>query len=173
MISLTKLKKRLSGVMREESAQAEAVFRLMIDSVIGLAILLVILSALSYFQGQVVVQSKADFISLVKNAVNSPTGIIMKSGELSFPDKFSVSTINLENWTNLSRYCFELKSRGSIFTNGDQTRTEFSQALKTVVYVSCESMFTCNPRIVPTRESECCEHCIVSFGLPINPVLPN
>jgi len=184
MISLSKLKKVLNkfptikkahakgfsspvNLLKEEKAQAEAVFRLMIDSVIGFAILLVIISALNYFQGQVIVQSKADLISLVKNAVNTPTGIILKSNELTFPTKYAVTVIDLRNWTNLSENCFLFDSRGSITTNADKTKVEVTQAIKTIVYATCDSMPGCNPRKDPESRSECCNICTVSFGKPI------
>jgi len=152
----------------EERAQAEAVFRLMIDSVIGLAILLVILSALNYFQGQVVVQSKADFIYLVKNAVNTPTGIVLKSGELTFPNKFSVDDIDLQTWTNVSANCFEFQSRSSSITlSGDNKKIEFNQNLKTIVYAQCFSNQGCDPYIVADNWAACCKQCTISFGVPI------
>ena len=165
---MTKLKKTSSCLAREEKAQAEAVFRLMIDSVIGLAILLVILSALNYFQGQVVVQSKSDFISLVKNAVNTPTGIVLKSGELTFPNKFSVDTIDLQSWTNLSEKCFRFDSRGSITLSEDKQKIEFTQSLKTIVYAQCFTQLGCNPYGVVSNWNECCNQCTVSFGIPIS-----
>ena len=156
------------ALLEEQRAQAEAVFRLMIDSVIGLAILLVILSALQYFQGQVVVQSKADFISLVRNAVNTPTGIVLKSGELTFPNKFSVDTIDLQTWTNLSANCFRFDSRGSITLSEDKQKVEFTQSLKTIIYAQCFTQLGCDPYTVPDSWNSCCNQCTVSFGVPIS-----
>jgi hypothetical protein len=155
-------------LLAEERAQAEAVFRLMIDSVIGLAILLVILSALQYFQGQVVVQSKADLISLVQNAVNTPTGIVLKSGELTFPNKFSIDGVDLQTWTNLSANCFKFNSRGSIMLSDDEQKIEFTQSLKTIVYAQCFTQVGCDPYTVPDDWSSCCNQCTVSFGVPIS-----
>ncbi len=188
MISLTKLKKILEkfptkkeahaegfnsprALLEEQRAQAEAVFRLMIDSVIGLAILLVILSALNYFQGQVVVQSKADFITLVKNAVNSPTGAVLKSSELTFTNKYAVDSSDLQNWTQLSQNCFKFSSRGgSAVTSSDEKGVQFTQNIKMVVYAQCTTVQGCDLRTPPESWSSCCNQCLISFGkiIPAN-----
>ncbi|MGI6589536.1 MAG: hypothetical protein ACOX1V_02625 [Candidatus Iainarchaeum sp.] len=153
---------------KEERAQAEAVFRLMIDSVIGLAILLIIISALNYFQGQVVIQSKADFFSLVRNAVNTPNGVVLKSGELTFTNGFTVDVMDLENEVNLSENCFELRARGgSINASLDGKKVVFNQNLKVIVYVMCVNNFGCKPYIEPDSYSSCCTQCTVSFGSPL------
>ncbi len=167
MISLTKSKESVKGLIRENKAQAEAVFRLMIDSVIGLAILLVILSALGYFQDQELAQSKTDLVTLVDNAVNSPTGFIFKSKELTFPNKFSIDVIDLQNWTSLSENCFFLQAKsGSIITIDDK-KIQFTQKLKTIVYAQCKTIQGCDLYTNPDSPNLCCTPCIISFGLPI------
>jgi hypothetical protein len=153
---------------QEERAQAEAVFRLMIDSVVGLAILLVILSALNYFQNQVVIQSKADLFSLVKNAVNTPTGIVLKSGELTFSNGFVVDSVDFESGTNLSENCFELRARGGfVNASSDNKKISFNQSLKVIVYAKCINNSNCNPYVEPDSFNSCCTQCIVSFGSPL------
>lgn len=155
-------------LLGEQRAQAEAVFRLMIDSVIGLAILLVILSSLNYFQTQIEVQSKTDFINLIKNAVNSPTGFIFKSDELIFPNKFAVDSADLQSWTQISENCFKFDSRGgSIIVSSDLKKAEFNQKLKTIVYAQCNIVQGCDLRVIPDDWSACCTRCTVSFGKPI------
>ncbi|MFA7133882.1 MAG: hypothetical protein WC122_02790 [archaeon] len=156
------------ALLVEQRAQAEAVFRLMIDSVVGLAILLVILSALNYFQNQVVIQSKADLFSLVKNAVNTPTGIVLKSGELTFSNGFVVDSVDFESGTNLSENCFELRARGGfVNASSDNKKISFNQSLKVIVYAKCINNPSCNPYINPDSFGSCCTQCVISFGSPL------
>jgi hypothetical protein len=152
-----------NNLLDDQKAQAEAVFRLMIDSVIGLAILLVIMSALNYFQGQVVVQSKSDFFALVKNAVNTPNGAVLMSKELTFPNKFSVDAADLQNASNLSENCFEFDSMGSVQTSSDKKEVRFSQSLKVIVYAKCNAVLGCDPY----NSENCCTQCIISFARPL------
>lgn len=156
-----------NSLLKEQRAQAEAVFRLMIDSVVGLAILLVILSALNYFQGQVLVQSKSDFFSLVRNAVSTPTGVAIKSGELTFPINFSVDVSDLQSATLLSQNCFEFDSSGSVRTSSDKKKVTFSQGLKVIVYAKCATNQGCDPYSPPSDWGSCCTQCWVSFARPL------
>ena len=156
------------ALLVEQRAQAEAVFRLMIDSVVGLAILLVILSALNYFQNQVVIQSKADLFSLVKNAVNTPTGIVLKSGELTFSNGFVVDPYSLESAVNLSHNCFLFQSKGgSVILSNEGRKIEFDHRLELIVYAKCSLNSDCDPYVEPDSFNSCCTQCIVSFGSPL------
>ena len=68
----------------ETRAQSGAVFRLMIDGIVGLAILLIIISALSYFQALRVQAANEKFFSLVESATNSPNGKVFVEKNLLF-----------------------------------------------------------------------------------------
>ncbi|MFA5126355.1 MAG: hypothetical protein WC462_05135, partial [archaeon] len=77
-------KKMLYGLLSENAGQAETVFRLMIDSIVGLVILVIILSSIAYFNEQVIINSKIELKNLVMSAANSPDGEVLVSKELSF-----------------------------------------------------------------------------------------
>jgi hypothetical protein len=153
-----------SSLVTENKAQAEAVFRLMIDSVVGLAILLIIVSLINYFNTQVIEQSKNDFVTLVKSSVSASNGsIITSSGDLTFARGFGVDGLDAQNWTQVNEKCFHFvssASEGSIKLVGD-TKVEFSQTLAIKVYSQCVPDQSCNPY---DPENSCCMQCTISFG---------
>lgn len=149
---------------QEERAQAEAVFRLMIDSVVGLAILLIIVACINYFNVQIIEQSKADLINLVTSSASSPNGVVFtSSGDLTFARGFAVDSLDAQNWTRVSENCFHFISRGSegSIQVVDDKKAEFTQTLNVKVYSKCVSVPECNPNDL---ENSCCVDCTISFG---------
>ncbi|MBT7241658.1 MAG: hypothetical protein HN878_04155 [Candidatus Diapherotrites archaeon] len=165
-----KLKKRTVGenvihpFSLETRAQSGAVFRLMIDGIIGLAILLIIISALSYFQALRVQAANDKFYSLVESATNSPNGKVFVEKNLLFtPGGFN--TISIRNKTNIFEGCFEFQSRlvsaKIIGGEGEASTVTFANVVETNVYAQC------NPEGsgCPIDDQECCDmKCIISFG---------
>jgi hypothetical protein len=151
-------------LLEEQKAQAEAVFRLMIDSVVGLAILLIIISLINYFNGQIIEQSKNDLINLVKSSASSSNGVtIASSGDLTFARGFGIDGLDAQNWTQVNEKCFHFvssASEGSIKIV-DGVKAEFSQTLAIKVYSKCVPDQTCNPY---DPENSCCMECTISFG---------
>ena len=146
----------------EEKAQAEAVFRLMIDSIVGIAILLIIVSVIGYFNTQVIDQSKSDLIKWVRDASNSPDGSILTSGDLTFSKGFGVSAESTQEWTGVSSKCFGFDANPGVITLlGEQgalgyAGLEFNQNLTTKVYVQCKSSqnpSSCNPKTPPSSSA--------------------
>jgi hypothetical protein len=147
----------------EERAQAEAVFRLMIDSIIGLAVLVIIMSCLSYFTNLSFEQSMNDLRDLVKGATSSPDGKVLGKSNLSFPGGRVISTSDFEYWTQISSTCFSIQSvLGSVSVTGSGASLEIQQTTKTNVSAKCLPR-SCDPSM-QQEEGNCCYDCTVSFG---------
>ena len=159
------------GVVKmENKAQAESVFRLMIDSIIGLAILFVIIASINYFQNQSIIQSKSDLYRLIEDASNSIDGKVISSKELTFSKGFGMDSFDAEKITGISQHCYSFKSiYGSIKISDDGKRVEFTQPLTTKVYSQCKpTEYGCDPRKRVESEANCCVKCIISFGKEIS-----
>jgi len=149
---------------REQRAQAESVFRLMIDSAIGLAILIIIVSSLSQFDKLSLNQSVSDFRDLVISSSQSPDGQIFNSKELTFAQGQTFSTSDLESWTNISEKCFEFDSvaKASMNIPSNHNIAEFLSRFNVKVSSKCISR-SCDP----TNQGEptnCCVCCKIQFG---------
>jgi hypothetical protein len=140
--------------MFEEKAQSGTVFRLMIDAIIGLVILMIILSVLGYFQSLRVDVSRAEFVSTVKAATETPDGRVVSSERLIFLKGTTFSSDQLQYVTNYSSDCFEFQTSHAtveIFAGGKMA--EFKQDIETMVYASCRP-----------GTGDCIIFCDVSFG---------
>ena len=145
----------------ENRAQSGAVFRLMVDGIIGLAILLIIISALSYFQALRIQAAQEKFFSLVSSATNSPTGKVFSENNLLFTPS-GISTITIRNKTNIYEGCFKLQSNlGNVKINEDQSKLDFTSNVEADVYAKC----ALNADPCDIDDEECCEiECAISFG---------
>lgn len=151
----------------EKKAQSGAVFRLMVDSIVGLAILLIILSAMAYFQGMKITASNEKFYSLVESATNSPNGKVFVEKNLTFnPGGFSA--ISIRNQTNIFEECFIFKTNlGNAKIAEDGMKIDLTAPIETDVYVQCSSS---HPDAEGDCEGDlqCCEFiCDISFGKKI------
>jgi hypothetical protein len=140
--------------MFDEKAQSGTVFRLMIDAIIGLIILMIILSVLGYFQSLRVDVSKAEFVSTIKAATQTPDGRVVSSQRLVFLKGTTFSSDQLQYVTNYSSDCFEFQTNHSsveIFASGKMV--EFKQDIETILYARCRP-----------GTDDCVIFCDVSFG---------
>lgn len=144
----------------DNKAQSEAVFRIMVDSIVGFAILIIILSAISYFNDQTVNQSWTDFMDIVKSAANTPDGSIVISKELYFVKGRGVGAIDVQNWTGYPAGCFKFKSKySSVDISADEMQATFVQNFNTKIYAMC------SPQVCDvTIKDSCCIDCVISFG---------
>jgi hypothetical protein len=169
------LKFSSKNVFLENKAQSEVVFRLLIDSIIGLAILLIIISSISYFQEQAIVQDRESLVSLIRSAVNSPDGKIFTAQNLTFKEGFSISSINTQTWTGMSMNCLTFDAlspsvkigEGQTDNGATFSTLKFERLLMSNVYARCSPAIGCNPRIEPATPNDCCVNCLVSFGKKI------
>jgi hypothetical protein len=140
----------------ENKAQAGAVFRLMVDAIIGLVILVAILSTLSHFEQQQLALSLREFESFLTSAINSPDGKIIESPVLTFNKGTMYSTRSFEAMTQHPRECFFIQGlSGSIRITDDET-VEFLSRTQVKIYAKCE-----------TSGGDCPYTCTISFGKKI------
>jgi len=123
----------------ERKGQAGDVFRLMVDAIIGLVILLIILSSIAYFNSLRLQVSQAAMKSIVEGAVENPTGDVSESEMLVFSQGEGYSGHVFEDWTGVPAQCFEFESGLSNIKvlEGDVSRVNFTSPVETKVYVSC------------------------------------
>jgi len=141
----------------------------MIDSIIGLAILVIIISAISYFDGLALQQSLSDFRSLVISSTQSPDGRVFNSPkELTFPEGQAFSALDLESWANVGAKCFEFDSgpKLSVRVSNDRGQAEFLTRLNLFVYSKCVTNL-CDPTD-QSNPDNCCMCCKVVFGKKID-----
>ncbi|VVB74800.1 Uncharacterised protein [uncultured archaeon] len=151
-------------LFKDNRGQAESVFRLMIDSAIGLAILIIIISSLSQFDRLSLNQSVSDFRDLVVSSSQSPDGQVFNSKELTFAQGQTFSTLDLESWTNISEKCFEFDSvaKASMNVSDGRDVAEFLSRFNVKVSAKCVSR-SCDPTNQADK-SNCCVCCKVLFG---------
>lgn len=150
--------------IKDQRGQAGDVFRLMIDSIIGLAILVIILSSINYFGSLRSQISIAEMRGLVESGVQTPTGRVLESNNLSFSKGEAYSSVLMEQWTGVPESCFSFESGLGAISIVDDRKAEFTSNVDTKVYVSC----IINPNeICEYGDGDCgsCEFdCIISFG---------
>ena len=149
--------------IKEEKAQSGTVFRLMIDGIIGLAIFMVILSSLSYFQNLRMGTSQQELFSIIESAKNSPNGLVFPSKEnLLFSKGDGISTTNLREIIGLNKECFIFESGlGFAKVIDDGVGIEFTGNVETKVYAKCYPVGA----FCDYGEEGCCEiNCLISFG---------
>ncbi|MFH1256097.1 MAG: hypothetical protein V1494_02280 [Candidatus Diapherotrites archaeon] len=143
-----------------EKGQAFASMRLLIGAVMGLLILVIIISAISYFENLEIDISVKRVNDGFANAVKQPDGSILEVGDaVLLGQTFSSSGISKK--MGIESDCVELYSRGSpAFEEITAEKAiEVRQRVKTSVYVRCETD--------PPFGSDCPIGCTVSFGKPI------
>ena len=151
----------------ENKAQSGAVFRLMVDGIIGLVIFTMIVASLSYFQSLRVETSQAELFTLLTSAKNSSNGTVFRSsGDLLFAKGRSFTTTGLRNIIGLYEECFSFESNlgfAKLIDNsaGESVGIEFKDSVEARVYTKCEASTTrCE-----YGEEGCCEiNCVISFG---------
>ena len=151
--------------IKENKGQAGDVFRLMIDAIIGLVILVMIISTISYFNSLRVQVSAAEMRGLIEGVVETPSGSMLESKELAFSGGEGYSGAIFEDWTGVPKECFYFQSRlGNIkITEGPGGRASFVRPVTAKVYAVCiPSGESCDYGVTDVN---CCEiNCIISFG---------
>ena len=151
--------KKLNKIFFEENAQAGAVFRLMIDAIIGLVILGTILSTLTYFDQQQMNNSVKEFQSFLYTAVSTPNGKIIDSGNLTFNKDTGFTTIDFELITTHKSECFLIT--GAIGAADIKPNAiKFLQKSQIRVFAKCE----------PVNDPNCNFFCTISFGKKIEQI---
>ena len=152
----------------DDSGQAGAVFRLMIDAIIGLVILAMIMTTLNYFLSLRVEASKAEFIEKAESMVQSPNGKVLTTGVLLFMGGENFSANQLQALTGYSYECFSFQTRAGLVDIGlDNRSVTFRNNLETKAYFRCISCTTFEGKC---ENSDCEIECVISIGKTLDPI---
>lgn len=147
----------------EDGAQSGAVFRLMIDAIIGLVILIMIFSTISYFNYLRLQTSIDEFNLKIISAINSPDGRVIESNNaLLFFRGTTFSNVEIQEMTAYPSECFKFESNLSFVNIGHSgDYAEILENTETRVYFRCEST---HESYDFETQSGCDIECIISFG---------
>src|SRR3989344_1411113 len=97
-----------------ERGQAFDAYRLLICGIMGLAVLLIILGAINYFEGLRVDVSRQRFFDGLGNAVNQPNGELLEMSGLYFAKGERFSSLSLAKQTGIEEQCLEFIDNGGL-----------------------------------------------------------
>ena len=137
MDKMKKFKKEKERFWSGERGQSGAVFRLLVDSIVGLAILMIILGSLMYFESLNNNASRQEFFSKVTAAVNSPDGTVVESNNrIVFPSGSGFTNGDMSTLTGYPKECFSFQSQLGMAEASDEI-IRFNGNVKTKVYIRC------------------------------------
>lgn len=139
----------------KKRAQSGAVFRLLVEAIMGLVILAIIVGAISYMEQFRHEVSQKKLFDAIRNATKSPNGDIIPAEDLVLREQ-TLSKRLFENETGVPADCFDLRAvggEGSAFKLHDNS-VEIKMITTTDVYASC----------IAVSEPDCNMQCVVSFG---------
>ena len=148
--------------------QAFEAYRLLIAMVLALAVLLIILSAISYFDSLRQKVSQDTMYSSWKSAVDSPNGKIIRASNLYFTAETRFSRVQFAKQVGLDSSCVQFDAEPDVGfeLNDEDIDNPFvlvSQNVGGVVYFQCRA----DNFIIPLGDSSCLSYCLISFGKPI------
>ncbi len=156
--------KGIDMLNKEQKAQSGAVFRLMIDAIIGIIVLAIILATLNYFNYLKIYYSFDEVNRKVLAATNSPNGDVIESnGNLFFLKGTSFTGQGFEELTGYSSECFSFKSGLSIVKVDDKS-IQIMENIESKIYVRCVS------RSISLDMSVCEIDCDISIGTKLEPI---
>jgi len=133
-----------------QSGQAFEPFNLLIGAIFALTVLVIIISAVNYFDNERIKISQQRFYDGLANAVKSPNKETIVISEVQFQNDASFSAKSLGNSIGLDESCVAIEA-GPGFEITDST-VKAKSSIRTNIYVRC---FT----------GEKCEiNCEISFG---------
>jgi hypothetical protein len=147
-----------------QSGQAFEAYRVLIAMVIALAVLLIILSAVTYFDKLREKVSLDTLYSSWKSAVDSPNGKVILARELFFPKGTVFNRRQFAVQVNLEETCVVLdgeKSAGFALDDSDIEHPRVTAVNSVVgnVYMQCETTNDTIPGF-----GNCYAYCLLSFG---------
>lgn len=148
-----------------QKGQAFEAYRMLIAMVLALAVLLIILSAISYFDALRQKVSLDTLYSSWKSAVDSPNGKIIRASNLSFTQETRFSRVQFAKQVGLEPEClqFDASSDTGFQLNdegGENQYVRVTQNLIGSVYFQCRA----DNYINPPGPSSCLAYCTISFG---------
>ncbi len=154
-----------------QHGQAFEAYRLLIAMVIALAVLIIILSAISYFDELRKRVSQDTLYSSFKSAIDSPNGKIVKTTNLVFPSGSRYTRTQFARPNNLEEECIQLDaSKDTGFELHDEDASapyvNVAQSIQGSAYFQCRT----DNFIIPPGPDTCFVYCLISFGkLPESP----
>lgn len=151
-----------------EKGQAFEAYRLLIAMVIALAVLVIILSAVAYFDDLRRKVSQDTLYSSFKSAVDSPNGKVVQASGLAFTAGTTYSRVQFARQASLEDECIQLDA-------GDDYGFRLNEDNPDTPYVKVDStlqgsvFFTCatDNFIIPPGPDTCFVYCLISFGKAI------
>ena len=147
--------------MHSEKGQAFEPFKMLIGAVMAMLVLVIIISAVTYFQQLDTDISKKRFFDGVKNAVNQPNGDVLVIEDLQFVKDTQYSSRSIAGLVGLPSACIEFIDNGLLNYDVSPGLIKINQAVVTDVHVQCNPKDQC-------AESAICEVCCgISFEAEI------
>ncbi len=130
----------------DNKAQSGTIFRLLIDAIIMMAVLIIIIATLNYFNDFKRDVSKTKFVELVGAVVEAPSGQVIKSSNLFFSKGLEYSSDDLQELSHYPASCFSFQTNltsaeitgGGTESLGGGTGISFKNDVETTVYAMCE-----------------------------------
>jgi len=143
-----------------EKGQAFTVFRLLIGGLIALAVLVIIISIISYMENFRYDISKQRLAEQFNVAMQSPNGNIVVAEDLAFRAGYIFSTVQLAKSSNTNVSCIDVPQvrYSEVIVNSISKTVKFNSNAIFSVYYKCDR----------SSETDCPIKCIISFGEPIS-----
>ncbi len=147
--------------------QAFEAYRFLIAAVIALAVLVIIVGVINYFDQKRQDISFDNLYTGWQSAVSSPDGKVIQVAGLSFKKDTRFGKVQFVKQANLVEDCVQFDANppaGFQLINSDQT-VEVQNTVQGNVYIQCHT----EAPLGFTSNSACFAYCIISFGKSIVP----
>lgn len=147
-----------------QKGQSFAAMELLIASIMGLALLAVIVGLIAYFDGLSIQASLLEFKNTVISGINSPNGEIVEAENVILsPGDYSTTLFG--SWGKMSSSCFDLQAAEnsqsfSILTGNESQALHVTKRVTTSVFVKC----VLGPELSPNFDCE--KSCAILIGKP-------
>ncbi len=148
------------------SGQAFSVYRLLIGAIVALLMLVIVYSAINYFEGLKFRMCDSNLQGALISASNTPDGSVVVVEECAMGAGKVINARELSLLLGVPEECFTFESsRSSAFEVGpDEKFIEVRQFVSPSVYVSCDQLPTAP---FPGSQNYCEFDCTVSLGKPL------
>lgn len=161
--------KQKKFIAMNQRGQAFEAYRLLIAMVIALAVLVIILSAVAYFDDLRRKVSQDTLYASFKSAVDSPNGKVVQASGLAFTKDTSYSRTQFARQSNLDEACIQLDAENDFgfLLNENTPDKPFVRVTSTIqgsVFFQCQT----SNFIIPPGPDNCFVYCLISFGKTID-----
>ena len=121
----------------DDRGQAFEPYKMLIGAVMALAVLLIIIGAISYFENLRIDASKQRFLEGVTNAVRQPNGGLLAVYDLQFPQGLAFSSEGVGKNVGIEGECIEFIDSGAESIEIDGKSAEFKQNQLVDAFIKC------------------------------------